>query len=85
VALNMALFEKEGVEVVGVVLNKILPAKFEYVRDFARRGLARLGIELLGAIPDEPLLANATLGQIRQTSKGRSSTRRRSHGAGSSG
>ena len=70
VALNMALFEKEGVEVVGVVLNKILPAKFEYVRDFARRGLARLGIELLGAIPDEPLLANATLGQIRQTIKG---------------
>jgi BioD-like phosphotransacetylase family protein len=70
VALNMALFEKEGVEVVGVVLNKILPAKFEYVREFARRGLARLGIELLGAIPDEPLLANATLGQIRQTIKG---------------
>lgn len=70
VALNMALFEKENVEVVGVVLNKILPSKFDYVRDFARRGLARLGIELLGAIPDEPLLANATLGQIRQTIRG---------------
>lgn len=70
VALNMALFEKEDVEVVGVVLNKILPAKYEYVRDFAKRGLERLGIELLGAIPDEPLLANATLGQIRQTIRG---------------
>lgn len=69
-ALNQALFDKEGVEVVGVVLNKLLPEKYEYVRDFARRGLERLGLELLGAIPAEPLLANATLGQIRQTIRG---------------
>jgi BioD-like phosphotransacetylase family protein len=69
-ALNQALFDKEGVEVVGVVLNKLLPDKYEYVRDFARRGLERLGLELLGTIPAEPLLANATLGQIRQTIRG---------------
>ncbi len=67
VALNMALFEKEGVEVVGVIMNKILPDKFETVRDFAQRGLKRLGIDLIGAIPDEPLLANATLGQVCRT------------------
>lgn len=70
IALNAALFEKEGVEVIGVVMNKILGEKFDYVRDFARRGFERLGLELLGAIPQEPLLANATLGQIRQTIKG---------------
>ena len=70
IALNAALFEKEGVEVVGVVMNKIIGEKYDYVRDFARRGLARLGLELLGSIPQEPLLANATLGQIRQTIKG---------------
>jgi BioD-like phosphotransacetylase family protein len=70
VALNKALFDKEGVELVGVILNKILPDKFEYVRDFARRGLERLGIDLLGAIPQEPLLANATLGQICRTIRG---------------
>jgi BioD-like phosphotransacetylase family protein len=70
IALNKALFDKEGVEVVGVIINKLLPHKYEYVRDFARRGFARLGIELLGAIPEEPLLSNATLGQIRQTIKG---------------
>jgi BioD-like phosphotransacetylase family protein len=70
VALNKALFDKEGVELVGVILNKILPDKFEYVRDFARRGLERLGIDLLGAMPEEPLLANATLGQICRTIKG---------------
>lgn len=70
IALNAALFEKEGVEVVGVVMNKLLPDKLEYVRDFARRGLARLGLELLGAMPEVPLLANATLGQICRTTKG---------------
>jgi BioD-like phosphotransacetylase family protein len=69
-ALNKALFDQEGVEIVGVILNKLLPEKYEYVRDFARRGLERLGLELLGAIPQEPLLTNPTLGQIRQTIKG---------------
>src|SRR5438067_6497368 len=30
VALNQALFEKEGVEIIGVILNKVLPDKVEY-------------------------------------------------------
>jgi BioD-like phosphotransacetylase family protein len=70
VALNKALFDQEGVEVVGVILNKVLPEKYDLVRDFARRGLERLGIDLLGCIPEEPVLANATLGQICKTIKG---------------
>jgi hypothetical protein len=70
VALNKALFDKEGVELVGVILNKIMPEKFEYVREFARRGLERLGIDLLGAIPEEPILSNATLGQICKSTRG---------------
>jgi len=70
IALNLALFEKEGVEVVGVILNKIIPAKYDQVRDFAERGMARLGIEVLGAIPAEPILANPTLYQICRQVKG---------------
>jgi BioD-like phosphotransacetylase family protein len=70
IAINKALFDKEGVEVVGVIINKLIPDKYEYVRDFAQRGFARMGIELLGAIPEEPLLSNPTLGQIRQTIRG---------------
>lgn len=71
VVLNKALFDKEGVEMVGVILNKILPDKYEHVKDFARRGLERLGIDLLGAIPDEPMLAKATLGQVCKQIKGK--------------
>jgi BioD-like phosphotransacetylase family protein len=82
VALNQALFEKEGVEVVGVVMNKVMPDKYAEARDFVGRGLARLGLELLGAIPEEPLLAKASLGQICRTIRGefiagRSRSRRR--------
>src|SRR5947208_1026506 len=48
VALNQALFEKEGVEIIGVIVNKVLPDKVDYVAQFVRRGLERKGLELLG-------------------------------------
>lgn len=70
VALNKALFDKEGVEMVGVILNKVLPEKLDEVQDYVRRGLNRLGIDLLGVMPVEPILANPTLGEICQQTKG---------------
>ena len=70
VALNKALFDKEGVELVGVIVNKVLPARLDYIADFARRGFERLGIDLLGVVPEEPVLANATLGQVSKTIRG---------------
>jgi len=71
VALNKALFDKEGVELAGVIINKIHPDKYDFVKDFCQRGLARLGIELLGAMPDEPILANPTLNEICKQVRGR--------------
>jgi BioD-like phosphotransacetylase family protein len=70
VALNAALFEKEKVELLGVIMNKVLPEKFDYIVDFARRGFDRLGIELLGAIPADPVLTHPTLGQVCRAVKG---------------
>ena len=46
-ALNKALFDKEGVDLIGVVLNKVIPEKLEFIQDIVGRGLDRLGIELL--------------------------------------
>ncbi|HEY5752703.1 MAG TPA: AAA family ATPase [Chthoniobacterales bacterium] len=71
IALNKALFDKEGVEVVGVILNKVLPEKFDYIADFARRGLGRLGIDLLGVLPVDPVLAKPTLQQVCDEISGR--------------
>ncbi len=72
VALNQALFEKEGVEIIGVILNKVLQAKVDYVTDFARRGLKRKGLDLLGVIPHQSILSSPTLNLIREELKAES-------------
>lgn len=63
-ALNKALFDKEGVEVIGVVMNKVLPDRMESIADIARRGFERIGLELLGMIPRERMLAQPALDQV---------------------
>src|SRR5947208_11266235 len=65
VSLNQALFEKEGVEIIGFVINKVIGAKVDYVSDFARRGLKRKGLELLGVIPHQRILSSPTVDLIR--------------------
>ncbi|MGH7976737.1 MAG: phosphotransacetylase family protein [Limisphaerales bacterium] len=66
VALNQALFEKEGVEIIGVILNKVLGEKADYISDFVRRGLKRKGLELLGVLPYEQILCNPSVDLIRE-------------------
>src|SRR6202453_4852961 len=61
IALNQALFEKEGVEVIGVILNKVIGEKLEYITDFARKGLKRKGLDLLGVIPHQRVLSSPTI------------------------
>ncbi len=66
VSLNQALFEKEGVEIIGVILNKVLGKKIDYITEFARRGLKRKGLELLGVVPHQPVLSQPTMELIRE-------------------
>lgn len=66
VSLNQALFEKEGVEIIGVILNKVLPEKVESIRDFASRGLKRKGLELLGVIPHQPILSKPSVELVQE-------------------
>src|SRR6266704_304577 len=66
VCLNRALFEKEGVEIIGVIINKVIGTKVDYVTDFARRGFKRKGLELLGVIPHQQILSSPTLDLIRE-------------------
>jgi BioD-like phosphotransacetylase family protein len=66
VSLNQALFEKEGVEIIGVILNKVLGEKIDYVTEFARRGLKRKGLDLLGVLPHERILSSPTLELVRE-------------------
>jgi len=64
VSLNLALFEKQGVEVIGVVLNKVLPSKIEALRPWAEKAFTRMGLPILGVIPDLSELRRPILGQV---------------------
>ena len=64
ILLNKALFEKEGVKVLGVIINKVLPEKFDKINRLVRRGLERKKVNVLGVIPYDPMLARPTIEQI---------------------
>jgi len=64
IVLNKALFQKEGVFLLGVIINKVLPNKFSKVNRLIRQGLASKGIEVFGVIPYLPLLSYPSIEQI---------------------
>ncbi len=64
VYLNHAVFEREGVEVIGVILNKVTTDKLDFVTEFARRGFKRKGLELLGVLPHRRILSSPTIAAI---------------------
>lgn len=64
IVLNQALFDKMGVKVLGVIINKVLPEKFDKINRLVRKGLSKKGINVLGVIPYEPLLSRPTIEQI---------------------
>ncbi|HTB62310.1 MAG TPA: AAA family ATPase [Opitutales bacterium] len=71
IAMNKALFDKHGVEVIGAILNKCIPDKIEQVVEHAGKGLARLGVPLLGAIPLQKPLTAPNLSQVVDEISGR--------------
>ncbi len=66
IALNKALFDSEGVEVVGAIINKVQSDKMDYIRTYTGRALKRLGVPLLGLLPEEKTLSSPNLKQIQE-------------------
>lgn len=64
IVLNKTLFEKEGVKLLGAIINKVMPEKFDKVSGLVRKGLKRKGVDVLGVIPYDPMLARPTFEQI---------------------
>jgi BioD-like phosphotransacetylase family protein len=69
IALSLSLFREHNVEVLGVILNKVLPEKYDMVKDVVSRGLKLFGTKLLGAIPYEHILSTYTVGQLAEEFK----------------
>lgn len=55
-SLNIALCEKYGVKVKGIILNKVLEDKREMIEEYFPKALKKWGIPLLGCIPYHPFL-----------------------------
>lgn len=70
ISLNMALFEKQGVEVIGAIINKVAPDKMAMLKEYATLGLAKLGLPLLGMIPMHTELYKPTVNQACLKLKG---------------
>ena len=69
IMLNKGLFDIKGVEVLGVVVNKVLPEKYERIKKAVTQGLKNKGLEVLGVIPMDPLLSAPTVGQVMNQAK----------------
>jgi phosphate acetyltransferase len=70
IALNKALFDKEGVEVIGAIINKVQIEKMDYIRKYTSLALDSLGIPLLGLLPAEKILTSPNLRQIFERTDG---------------
>jgi BioD-like phosphotransacetylase family protein len=66
--LNRICFEKYGVEVAGVVLNKCEPSKIPMLREYFTKLLERRwgDVPLLGLIPHNSFLAHSNLSDLRK-------------------
>lgn len=69
IILNKSLFDEHGVKVLGVIINKVLPEKFDKINRLVRKGLKREGIDVLGVVPYNPVLSSPTLEQIYEETK----------------
>lgn len=65
IMLNKALFDLKQVEVLGIIINKVLPDKYEKIKAILKQGLHNKGMRLLGVIPLEPLLSAPTIEQVK--------------------
>jgi len=64
IMLNKALFDAMGVRILGVIINKVQPEKYQKIEPIVRKGLARKGLEVLGVMPYEQFLASPTIGEL---------------------
>jgi BioD-like phosphotransacetylase family protein len=70
VILNKSYFERAGVEVLGVVVNKAYPHEFERIDKWMRRVLELMNIKLMGTIPFEGELSRATMMDLYEAFRG---------------
>jgi BioD-like phosphotransacetylase family protein len=71
IMLNKAMFDSLGVQIIGVIINKIEEEKYDKIKSYVTRGLQRKGLEVVGLMPYRPMLSSPTMGQILENIDGK--------------
>jgi len=71
VMLSVPLFQKVGVEIAGVIVNKVQAEKYKKINSLVRKGFKQHGLEVLGVIPYVGMLDMPTMEHIQDKLKGR--------------
>jgi hypothetical protein len=66
ISMSLALFKEYKVNVIGVILNKIYPGKYEKIRSIVPKGLQLIGTKLVGSIPYDSSLSFFSVGQVAE-------------------
>ncbi|MDP3789018.1 MAG: AAA family ATPase [Candidatus Omnitrophota bacterium] len=70
IMLNHAKFDKQGVEVIGVIVNKVRKDKYDKINRLIRLGLSKKNIEILGVVPFEEVLSHPTVSELLEDLSG---------------
>jgi BioD-like phosphotransacetylase family protein len=70
ISLCATFISAHDAEMIGVVVNKVYPEKFDRVRNATTKGLGNLGIRSLGTVPYEEVLASPTVRQVAEQLNG---------------
>jgi BioD-like phosphotransacetylase family protein len=69
VMLNKPLFDKEGVSLAGIIVNKVLPAKFKKIERLVGMGFEKKSLDTLGVMPYQKRLSLPTMREIYEEVK----------------
>jgi len=69
IMLNKALFDKENVEILGVIINKVLEDKYEKTQRLVTQALSYQNIPVLGFIPYKEALSSPNMMLIQENLK----------------
>ena len=64
IILNKPTFDARGVKILGVIINKVFPEKYDKINTLVRKGLERKNIEVLGVIPYNDVLSSPNISEL---------------------
>ncbi|MDD5428674.1 MAG: AAA family ATPase [Candidatus Omnitrophica bacterium] len=69
VMLNKALLDREGVRLAGVIVNKVLPEKYDKISRIVKKGLEQKKLDVFGILPHQKVLDIPTMREIQEELK----------------